>query len=68
MRSRNQHPAKVGMTTRTYTNRKPVTMELVESRRGKNPSKDALHSYPVEPGKSITLTARPGIRRRWRKN
>jgi hypothetical protein len=56
------------MDTRTYANRKPVTMELIESRRGKSMSKDGLHAYPVEPGKAITLSVRPGIRRRWRKN
>lgn len=56
------------MTTRTYTNRKPVTMELVESRRGRNASRDPLHAYPVKPGESITLPTLPGIRRRWRKN
>lgn len=56
------------MTTRTYTNTKPVTMELVESLRAGAKSNDPRHAYPVKPGQSITLPVIPGIRRRWRKN
>ncbi|MES2533363.1 MAG: hypothetical protein V4636_20130 [Pseudomonadota bacterium] len=56
------------MAKRTYTNRKPVTMELVETRRPGSKEDTPLHAYPVKPGESITLTTRPGIRRRWQKN
>ncbi len=56
------------MKTRTYTNNKPVTMELVETSRPGNKSEGPLHAFPVKPGESITLTTRPGIRRRWRTN
>lgn len=56
------------MGTRTYTNRKPVTMELAETRRPGTKSDEPLHTYSVKPGGSITLTTRPGIRRRWRKD
>lgn len=57
------------MTTKTYTNRKPVTMDLVQTRRpGAKTDSDMLHTFPVKPGESITLTPRPGIRVRWRKN
>lgn len=53
---------------RTYTNRKAVPMELVETRRPGSKEGVPLHTYTVKPGGSITLTTRPGIRRRWRKN
>jgi hypothetical protein len=56
------------MAKRTYTNRKTVPMELVETARPGKKSDEPLHAYPIKPGESITLTARPGIRRRWRKN
>lgn len=57
------------MPNRTYTNKKPVTMELVETRRpGAKPSSDPLHTFTVKPGESITLPTLPGLRRRWRKN
>lgn len=56
------------MAKRTYTNRKPETMELIETcRPGKKPDQP-LHAFPIKPGESITLATRPGIRRRWRKN
>ena len=56
------------MAKRIYTNCKPETMELVETSRPGKKTYEPLHAYPVKPGESITLTARPGIRRRWRKN
>ena len=56
------------MTKRTYTNRKPVTMDLVETMRPGKKSDEPLHAFPVKPGESITLKTRPGIRRRWHKN
>ncbi len=56
------------MSTRTYTNRKPVTMELIETNRPGKKSDEPLHAYPVKPGESITLSVLPGVRRRWRKN
>lgn len=56
------------MAKHTYTNRKPVTMELIETGRPGKKSDEPLHAFPIKPGESITLTTRPGIRRRWRKD
>lgn len=53
---------------RTYTNKTPVAMDLVETLRPGAKDPDRLHSFYVLPGESVTLLLRPGIRRRWRKN
>ena len=56
------------MPKRTYTNHKPVTMELVETIRPGHKYVDPVHSYPIAPGASITLRVLTAIRRYWRKN
>lgn len=56
------------MMKRTYTNKTPETRELVEVIRPGHKYDGPLHTYPVASLASITLSAIPGIRRRWRKD
>lgn len=52
--------------TKTFTNPCTRVARVVEERSGRRNPAGPLHDFPLQPGQSVTIHRRDGVRLRWR--